>query len=75
MVPGSGGITGEVVVNVVQWRQPWSGAQPASESSRMQRKDSVTSAAVVSARSRGRAHRHHREELRRDGGAGAAASV
>jgi len=35
MVPGSGGITGAVVVNVVQWRQPWSGAQPASESSRM----------------------------------------
>jgi len=42
---------------------------------KMRRKDSATSAAVASARSRGRAHRHHREELRRDGGAGAVARV
>ena len=43
--------------------------------SRMKRKDSATSAAVVSARSRGRAHRDHQEELRREGDAGVDANV
>src|SRR2546427_6834512 len=47
--------------------RPWSDAQHASENSRMHRKHSATSATVVSARSRGRAHRHHRGELRHEG--------
>ena len=41
----------------------------------MNRKDSATSATVVSARSRGRAHPHHQEELRHEGAAGAAANA
>lgn len=51
----------------------WPGAQAASESSGMKRKGSATSAAGGSARSRGRAHLHHREELLREGDAGVAA--
>jgi hypothetical protein len=39
----------------------------------MNRKDSATSATVVSARSRVKARRHHQEELRHEGAAGAAA--
>jgi len=41
----------------------------------MKRKDSATSAAVVSARSRGRAHRDHQDELLHGGDAGADANV
>lgn len=71
MVPGGGGIAGEDLVISRDGGRSWSSAQPASENSRMKRKDSATSAAAVSARSRGRAHRDHQEELLQEGDAGA----
>jgi len=52
---------------------PWSGAWRAGESSRTKRRNSVTSAVVASARSRGTAPRRHPEERLREGGAGESA--
>jgi len=68
-------LAGEVLVSSRDGGRSWSDAQPAGENSRMNRKDSATSATVVSARSQGRVHRHHQEELRHGGAAGAAANA
>ena len=73
MVPG--GIAGEDLLISRDGGRPWSGAKAAGENSKIKRKDSATSATVGSARSRGRAHRDHREELLHEGDAGADANV
>jgi len=69
-----GGAHGRLLISRDGGR-PWPSAQPASENSRTKHKDSATSAAVVSARSRGRAHRDHQEERLQEGDAGADANV
>ncbi len=68
-------LAGEVLVSSRDGGRSWSDAQLANESSRMNRNDSATSATVVSARSLGRAHRLHQDELRHEGAAGAANDV
>src|SRR2546428_10760737 len=71
MAPGGGGLAGEVLVSSRDGGRSWSDAQLVGENSRMNRKDSATSATVVSARSRGRARRHHQDELWHEGADGA----
>ena len=71
---GCGGAHGRLLISRDGGR-PWASAQPASGNSRMKHKGSATSAAVGSARSRGRAHRDHQGERLREGDAGADANV